>query len=135
MAALRAQAPIPRPSEQESVGGLVTRLGNDVTRIVRAEIGLVQLRVSSALDVAKGAGAGLAAGAVLGVIGLGIVMLGVVLVLARLMPIWEAAFLVGGVLLLASAGLFAVELRALTHGVTEALVSEDGRPDGAHRGE
>ena len=137
MAALRAQAPASVPSEQESVGVLVTRLGTDLTRIVRAEIGLFQVRVSSGLHAAKGAGIGLAAGVVLGVVGLTLVMLGVVFLLARLMPLWGAAFAVGGGLIVVSAIVAAMMVRTLRHGVTAALAvaDEDGTDEALRYGE
>src|SRR2546423_150576 len=73
LAALRA----PVPSEHESFGGLVVRLGDDVRRIVRAEIGLVQLRVSAALEAGRTAGVGLGLRLLLALRGLGAVGLAV----------------------------------------------------------
>lgn len=132
MAALRAQAPAPLPSEQESIGALVARLGSDVTRIVRAEIRLFQVRVSAAVGAAKAAAAGVAAGAVLGVVGLALVMLGLVFVVARFMPLWAAAFAVGGGLIVVAAILVTTMVRTLTHGVKVALAGTDeGEPDEA----
>lgn len=133
MAALRAQAPASIPSEQESVGALVARLGTDVTRIVRAEIGLFQVRVSSALDAR--AGIGLAAGVVLGVVGLTLVMLGVVYLLAHVMPLWVAAFVVGGALIAVSAVLAATMVRTLRRGVKAALADVDGIDEARRYGE
>jgi putative superfamily III holin-X len=122
MAALRA----PAPSEQESVGALVQRLSTDVSRIVRAEIALVRVRAEAALRVFKAAGGGLAAAAVLLLIGLGVVMAGAVLLLATVLPAWLAAFAIGGGLLVIAAVLVAIELRVLTHGMNEALASVEG---------
>jgi hypothetical protein len=125
VAALRARAPASVPSEQEPVGVLVARLGTDVTRIIRAEIGLFQVRVSSALQAAKGASAGLAVGAVLGVVGLTLVMLGVVFLLARIMPLWGAAFALGGALVVVAAIVTAIMIRTLRQGVHTALAVAD----------
>src|ERR1051326_1704228 len=78
----------PLPSEQESVGALVQRLGADGGRIVRAEIALVQLRGATALQVVKATGGGLVAAAVLGLAGFGAVTAGAVLILATVLPAW-----------------------------------------------
>ena len=117
---------LPTPSEDESVAALVQRMGADVRRIVRAEIALVQLRVTAALRVFKAAGGGLVAAAVLALAGFGIVMAGVVMVVALLIPTWLAAFAVGGGLLLVAAVLVAIELRVLTQGVNEVLSPING---------
>jgi len=122
MAALRVQ----ETGEPESVGTLVSRLGHDVTRIVRAEIALLQLRITSTMAVLKAAGAGLVAAGVLGLTGFGVVIAGTVIVLATVIPVWLAAFAIGGALLLVAAILVAIELRVLTHGVQEALAPVDG---------
>jgi len=118
VAALRA----PLPSEQESVGALVQRLGADVTRIVRAEIALFQVRLTAATQVFKAAGGGLLAAAAIGLAGFGMVMAGIVLAVAMFIPAWVAAFAVGGTFL----ALVAIELRVLTRGVNEALSSVNG---------
>lgn len=133
MPALRA----PTPSEPESVGALVQRLSADVTRIVRAEIALFQLRLTAALRIFKAAGGGLVAAAVLGLAGFGIVMAGVVMVVATVISPWLAAFAVGGGLLLIAAVLVAIELRVLTQGVQDALAPVNGTaPAGeSHHGE
>src|SRR6185503_4915215 len=88
---------------------------------VHAEIGLFQLRIAAALEAAKSAGIGLAAAAVLGLTGFGVLMAGVVMVLATVMQAWIAALAVGGGLIVIAAILIAVEVRVLTRGVNEAL--------------
>jgi hypothetical protein len=125
VAALRARAPSSAPSEQESVGALVARLGTDVARIVRAEIALLQVRVSSALEAARTAGIGLAVGIVFAFVGVGIVMLGVVFLVARVLPLWGAAFAVGAGLILAAAILCAVGAKRLTRGVAAVFADEE----------
>ena len=122
-----ARAPL--PGEQESVGALVQRLGTDVSRIVRAEIALVQLRATSTLQVVKAAGGGLVAAAVLGLAGFGAVTAGVVLIVATVIPAWLAAFAVGGGLLVIAAILIGVELHVLNRGVGEALSPIEGMPE------
>ena len=130
MAVLRA----PEPSE-ESVGALVVRLRTDVERIVRAEAALVQLRLTSALQVIKAAGMGLLAALLLGAGGFGALVAGGVLVLAASIPAWIAAFAVGGGLLVIAAVVAAVELRVLGRGVGESLtVPEEPLPGGISRG-
>jgi hypothetical protein len=129
VSALRA----PAPTDQESVGALVQRLGTDVTRIVRAEIALIQLRVSGALQAVRAAGVGLVAGVVLGLGGFGALTAGVVLVVAKLMPAWLAAFAVGAGLVLAAAVILTLDVRFLNREVTEALAPIDAKEE-AHGG-
>jgi hypothetical protein len=112
----------PTPSEQESVGALVARLSDDVTRIVRAEIALLQLRASTALAAVKAASTLLIAGLLLALGGVGALISALVLAVALVLPGWAAALAVGGGLLLLAAVLLAVQIRVLTRGVSEAFV-------------
>ena len=118
-------ARLPAPSENESLGALFQRLAADVGQIVRVEIALVQLRVTSALRVVRAAGGGLVAGGVLGLTGFGTVMAGVVMILGTVLPVWLAAFAVGGGLLVVATIVIAVEVRVLNRGVQEALAPVD----------
>jgi hypothetical protein len=111
----------PEPSEEESVGALVARLGTDVTRIVRAEIALVQVRLEGMLAAVRAAGGGLAAGALCLIAGFVITALAVVLVLARALPAWLAALAVGLGLLGTGALLTVLAGRALGKGLRTAL--------------
>lgn len=122
----------PRPSEQDSFGTLVTRLANDLTRLVRAETALVQVRITALARAVQTSGVRLAASAVVGLAGVGGLVAGLILVLATRMPTWLAAFVVGGGLLALAAVLVVVEGRALADGVNDALVSAD--ETGAGRG-
>jgi hypothetical protein len=115
--ALRA----PLPNEQESVGALIQRVGTDVSRIVRAEIRLLQLRVTEASRVVKDAGIGLGAAVVLALAGFGALTAGIVLLVAALMPVWLAAFAVGGGFVLIAAVILLIEVRVVTRGVGEVL--------------
>jgi Putative Actinobacterial Holin-X, holin superfamily III len=115
--ALRA----PLPNEQESVGALIQRVGTDVSRIVRAEIRLLQLRVTEAGRVVKDAGIGLGAAVVLALAGFGALTAGIVLLVAALMPVWLAAFAVGGGFVLIAAVILLIEVRVVTRGVGEVL--------------
>jgi hypothetical protein len=116
--ALRA----PIPSEQESVGALVSRLSGDVTRIVRAEVRLLQLRASALADALKAAGGLIAVGVVLALAGLGALVAGLVLVVAIWLPAWAAALVVGGGVLVLAVVMLLVQVRVLSRGVAEALV-------------
>jgi hypothetical protein len=127
--ALRAPSPI----EAEPLPALVQRVRDDVERIVRAEILLVQVRTRAAAAACRAAGAGLAAAAALGVVGIGIVLAGVVIVLATVIPSWLAAFAVGGGTLVIAAVVAFVELRVLTHGVSDALAPIDAPLHGRRR--
>jgi len=117
MAALGA----PAPTDQESVGGLVSRLGTDLTRIVRAELALSQVRLAAALDVLKVSGGWLGLGVLIALAGVGVLTVGLVALLARQLPLWLAALVVGGFLALVAAALIVVQGRKLTDGVREAL--------------
>jgi uncharacterized membrane protein YqjE len=115
--ALRA----PLPTEQESVGALIQRIGTDVSRIVRAEIRLMQLRVTESGRVVKEAGIGLGAAVVLALAGFGALTAGIVLLVAALMPVWLAAFAVGGGFILIAAVILLIEVRSVTRGVADVL--------------
>ena len=115
--ALRA----PLPNEQESVGALIQRIGTDVSRIVRAEIRLMQLRATEAGRVVKEAGVGLGAAVLLALAGFGALTAGIVLLVAALMPVWLAAFAVGGGFILIAAVILLIEVKSVTRGVAEVL--------------
>jgi hypothetical protein len=110
----------PLPAEQP-VTALVSRLGNDVTRIVRAEIALVQLRLTVALRSLRAAGAGLIATALLGTAGFGALIGGIVLLIGFWIPLWISALAVGGVLVLVAAVVGIVQTRRLSANLREAL--------------
>ena len=116
---------VPQPSEQESVGALVTRLTTDVTRILRAELALVQVRFAAIGRAVRVSAVRLAVGAAFGLVGVGALAAGLVLLLATRMPPWSAAFAVGAVLLLVAGVLATLETRTVSTGVREALMSPD----------
>jgi hypothetical protein len=111
----------PAPSEQESVGQLVSRLGMDVRRIVQAEIGLFQARAQAVLGALKAAGALIAVGVVCALGGIGALVAGIVLVVAQWLLPWAAALIVGAGLLLIAGILLYVQSRVVAAGVREAL--------------
>jgi len=103
------------------VGALVVRLRTDIERIVRAEAALIQLRLTTALQVVKAAGIGLLAALLLAAGGFGALVAGGVLLLAVSIPAWIAAFAIGGGLLVVATVVAAVELRVLGRGIGESL--------------
>jgi hypothetical protein len=111
------------PSEQDSLGTLITRLGVDLARIVRAEVGLLGMRLVAAVEVLKTVTVSMVAGVVLATTGFGLTMLAVVFLLARWLPSWAAALIVGGVLLGVGIGLAAIALRTGASDVSTALTT------------
>ncbi|HWJ82229.1 MAG TPA: phage holin family protein [Nocardioides sp.] len=100
----RVRAPEP---DSQSTGELVSRMSQDVSRLVRDE-----LRLARAEMTAKGKRAGIGAGmfgaaGLLALYGVGVLIATVVLALDLVMPAWLAALVVA-VVLLAAAGLAAL---------------------------
>ncbi|HEV7652057.1 MAG TPA: phage holin family protein [Actinophytocola sp.] len=88
------------PVGEKSTAELVHDLTEQFSHLARTEI---RLAVREVADKAKHAGIGaanLGAAGVLGGYGLAIVLAGVVLLVALVLPAWAAALIVGGVLLL-----------------------------------
>src|SRR5258706_9996880 len=122
------QEPVPdghRPDSSASTADLIRRATDQLSTLVRDELALARAEMTEKLAHA-GKGAGLFGGAGLvslyGVFGL---LAGVVLLLARVMPAWGAALVVGAALLLA-AGLMALmgrgQVKKATPPVPEATV-------------
>lgn len=92
---------------QDSTGELVSRLSQDVSRLVRDELRLAQVEVSGKAKKA-GIGAGMLGGAgVLALYGFGVLIATAILALALVMDAWLAALIVC-VVLLAAAGVAAL---------------------------
>ena len=125
----------PTPTEQESVGSLVSRLADDVTRIVRAEMALVQARAAAVAGAVRAAGAMLAAGIVLMLGGLGALVAAVVLVVAQWLLPWVAALLVGSGFMILGIILLAMQGRVLSNGIREALTDVSIEVEGGRRGD
>lgn len=88
---------------RDSTGELVSRVSQDVSRLVRDELRLAQVEVSGKAKTA-GVGAGmLGAAGVLALYGVAVLIATVILALARAMDAWLAALIVC-VVLLAAAG-------------------------------
>jgi hypothetical protein len=121
-----ALRPATHPPDDERLSVLVSRLGDDVRRIVRAEVALVQVRVDAGVGAARAAAGGLVAAVVLALSAVGAVVSGAILLLATLVPLatWIAALIVGGVLLLLGALAGVVAVRILKRGLRVALEPE-----------
>jgi len=90
-----------------STGELVSQLSEQISHLVRDELQLAQAELKQKGKRA-GIGVGLAgAGGVLSLYGLGALVVAVIAALALVLPVWAAALIVGGVLLLI-AGLLVV---------------------------
>jgi uncharacterized membrane protein YqjE len=88
-----------------STGELVSQLSAQVSHLVRDELQLAQAELKEK-GKRVGVGAGLAgAGGVLSLYGLSALVAAVIAVLALVLPVWAAALIVGGVLLLLAGGL------------------------------
>lgn len=107
-------------STDASTGELVQRLGEQVSRLVRDELRLAKVELAD-----KGKRAGIGAGLVGGgglvaLYGIAAVLAGLVLLLAQVMPDWLAAVIVG-VVLLAVAGVMALQGRAKVQEATPPI--------------
>lgn len=86
--------------DAESIGTLVTGIVEDLQGVVQGEVRLAKSELQASVSkLGKGA-AMLAAGAVLALIGLNFVLLGVTYLLNQSIKMWQAAGIVGIVLLL-----------------------------------
>jgi uncharacterized membrane protein YqjE len=92
---------------EDSTGELVSRLSQDVSRLVRDELRLAQVEVSGKAKKA-GVGAGLlGAAGIIALYGLGVLIATAILALALAVDAWLAALIVG-IVLLAIAGIAAL---------------------------
>jgi len=88
-----------------STGELVGRLGEQVSRLVRDEFALARTELE---QKGKEAGSGAALGGVAGVLawfGVGALVVAAVAALALVLPVWAAALIVGGALLVVAGAL------------------------------
>lgn len=93
--------------EDQTTGELMSRLSQDVSRLVRDELRLVQVEVSGKAKKA-GMGAGMfGAAGLLALYGLGALIATAIIALALALPDWLAALIVA-VVLLAAAGVTAL---------------------------
>ena len=94
-----------RDPRELPIGELVSRLPQQVSQLVRDEL---QLALAELQEKGKraGIGAGLAGAAgVIALFGLGALVIAVIAALALVLPVWAAALIVGGVLLVLAGGL------------------------------
>lgn len=122
-------APPPDPADLNT-GELVTRLAGQVSELVRGELELARVELTSKGKRA-GAGVGLAgAGGVLAFYGGGVLIVAAVAGLAVVMSVWLAALLVGAALLIV-AGVLALlgrgQIRRAVPPVPEGAVDGVGR--------
>jgi len=88
----------PMVAEEKSLGDLFSKLAGDTTTLIRQEVALAQTELTQkATKAGKNVGSLLIGGAVAygGVLA---IMAGVILLLARFMPAWASALLVGVVI-------------------------------------
>ncbi len=86
-------------------GELVKRLSEQIPQLVRDELRLAQAELQQKGKRA-GIGAGLAGAAgLISLFGLGALVIAVIAAMALVLPVWAAALIVGGVLLLVAGGL------------------------------
>jgi hypothetical protein len=89
------------PPTSETAAGLVRRLVDDLSILLRKELALARVEVTQALDDAKKGLAGVAVGGAVLYAGFLALLAAVILMLSRVMPAWGAALLVGAITLIA----------------------------------
>jgi hypothetical protein len=85
------------PATSETAAGLLKRLVDDLTILLRKELALARVEVSQSIDELKTGLAGIAVGGAVLYAGLLALLAAVILMLAQVMPAWGAALLVGAV--------------------------------------
>jgi hypothetical protein len=116
--------------EVRSVGELLRDLANDSTRLVRDEIALARAEATEKVKQAGAAVAMIAAGGVLAIPALVMILFGIAALLGKVMPDWVAALLVGAVVavaagLLARKGINDLSANRLTPERTAANIKRD----------
>jgi predicted phage tail protein len=89
------------PPNSETMAGLLRRLVDDLSILFRQELALAKAEVTQAVDEAKAGVAGIAVGGAVLYAGFLTVLAALVMLLARVMPAWGAALLVGAVTVIA----------------------------------
>ena len=115
-----------RPAQDRPVGDLARQLPEQVSRLVRDELRLARMEMTE-----KGKRAGLGAGmfggsGVVALYGTAAILAAVILLLAKVVPAWGAALIVGGALMAFSATLALLgrrQIRAATPPVPEQAVT------------
>ena len=104
------------PTEQATIGTLVGRLSEQISRLVRAEIASAKTELTTK---AKGIGIGaglIAAGLVVALYALGVLLYAAVTGIANALPLWLSALIVGVALLLVTGILVGVGVKLLKKG-------------------
>jgi len=104
------------PTEQATIGTLVGRLSEQISRLVRAEIASAKTELTTK---AKGIGIGaglIAAGLVFALYALGVLLYAAVTGIANALPLWLSALIVGVALLLVTGILVGVGVKLLKKG-------------------
>ena len=99
---------VDRHSERKGVGELVTKLKDDSTDLVRTELELAKRETRQQLEIVQKRAAFAALSGAIAHIGAALLMFGVALLLALVMPLWAATLIVGAV---ACAGAAVLALR------------------------
>lgn len=92
-----AQQKMVMVKEEQSLGDLFSELAAETGTLVRQEVALAQVELTSkAVKVGKNVGY-LAVGGAVGYAALLVLMAGVVIILANVIPLWASALVVGAV--------------------------------------
>jgi hypothetical protein len=90
---------------RESIGELISQLASQSANLVRDEVALAKREVSEKVASASVDVAIIAAGAVTGLVAILAIVAGIIIALSPHLGAWQAAFVVGGVLVLVAAAL------------------------------
>lgn len=94
----------PPPTPEEPLGAVVHRLSEQVPELVRSEVRLAQAELAQKGKAAGLGIAGFGAAGLLALYGLGLLLAAAVAALALALPVWAAALIVAGAVLLVAAG-------------------------------
>lgn len=96
-----------RPDGELTTAELTTRLGSELSRLVRSEIALAKAELTASTRQMMLGGMLFSGAAVTAMYGLGVLIAAAVAAIALRLPVWAAALIVGGALM-ALAGLLAM---------------------------
>lgn len=87
------------PNSQKTMGELVANVSQQLSRLVRGELELAQVRLTEKVSALGGGGAMLAVAGVLALYALGLLFLGAVWAFSLVLPLWASFLIVAGILL------------------------------------